>query len=124
MTPRSRPALCLALAAGLSGAASAEVTLINVFEVPQGQLQAVEKAWAAARDFLQDEPGYIDTALHRALDDTARFRLVNVAHWDSPEAFRAAIEKMRAAGVFQQIEGLVATPMLYQVVVPAQEAGQ
>lgn len=96
--------------------ADAGVTLINVFEVPTGRQETVIAAWERARDFLSQQPGYISTALHRSLAPDARFALINVAQWENPEAFRAATERMRAAGVFPEIEGLGVTPALYRVV--------
>ncbi|MBN9887545.1 antibiotic biosynthesis monooxygenase family protein [Salipiger abyssi] len=101
----------------LSGsAAMAEVTLINVFEVPPGQRDAAVAAWETARDFLQEQPGYISTALHGSLDPQARFSLINIAHWESPAHFADAIAAMRAAGAFPPVEGVVPNAALYEVV--------
>ncbi|ALG90555.1 MAG: antibiotic biosynthesis monooxygenase [Confluentimicrobium sp.] len=108
--------LFTALFLGAPALASADVTLINVFEVPQGREEAAITAWEAARDFLRQEPGYISTELHRSLSPDARFRLINVAKWQSPAAFEAAIGRMQAAEVFPRIEGLVSTPALYSVI--------
>ncbi len=106
-------------ALGLIGAApsaSAAVTLINVFEAPAEQLDAAIAGWEAARDFLAKEPGYISTSLHQALTSDARFQLINVAIWESPAAFQAAIGKMQAAKVFPRLEGVIANPALYRVI--------
>lgn len=103
-------------AATTASTAAAEVTLINVFEVPPAKLDAVMAAWEDARAFLAAQPGYIDTGLHRALSPEARFQLINVARWDSAEAFQAAIGAMQAAGVFPEIEGVTMTPGLYRVI--------
>ncbi|MBJ3775519.1 antibiotic biosynthesis monooxygenase family protein [Acuticoccus mangrovi] len=94
--------------------ADGPVTLINVFEVPDGRLAETVDAWHAARDFLVEQPGYISTELHEALGADARFSLVNVARWQSTGCFRAAMEKMQAAGVFRPAEGLRFTPALYR----------
>ncbi len=106
----------LAVVAAGSGTAAAEVTLINVFEVPAGRQAEAIAAWERARAFLSDQPGYVSTALHRALSPDARFALINVAIWDSPEAFRAAVAAMREAEVFPRIEGLGVNPALYRVI--------
>ena len=110
----------LAIATGLAVASAsptaADVTLINVFEVPENQVETVITAWQKARDFLSDEPGYIETALHRSLQADARFQLINIARWQSAEQFFAATAKMRAAGVFPRIDGLGVNPALYSVV--------
>ena len=95
---------------------STEVTLINVFEVPEGALDKTIEMWAKGRDFLQTQPGYISTALHQSIAPDAKFALINVAIWESPETFQAAIAAMRARGAAPQIEGLSFTPALYTVV--------
>ena len=102
--------------AALAQTAFADVTLINVFEVPESQIETVISAWEDARDFLSDEPGYIETSLHQSLQPNARFQLINVARWESQSAFLAATANMRAAGVFPRIEGLGVNPALYSVV--------
>lgn len=113
--------LIRSLAVGASLAASKpavadDVTLINVFEVPQGQEEIVVEAWERARDFLSAEPGYISTALHRAILPDARFALINIATWESPDAFQRAITRMHDAGVFPRIDGLGVNPALYRVI--------
>lgn len=115
LTTTIRSAAC-ACAIGLAAPVSANVTLINVFEVPKGQLATVITAWEEARDFLAEQPGYLGTALHQSLAADARFRLVNIANWTSPQAYTAAVTRMRDAGVFPRIEGLGVNPSLYEVV--------
>lgn len=99
-----------------AGPGAAEVTLINVFEVPEGRLDDAVAGWETARDFLSERPGYISTALHQSLTDEARFRLINVAVWESPEAFATAARAMADEGVFPRIEGLGVNPALYRVI--------
>lgn len=96
--------------------ATADVTLINVFEVPRGETERVIAAWEKARDFLSDEPGYIATALHRSIGDDARFQLINVARWESPQLFSKAIARMNEAEIFPKIDGLRINPALYRVI--------
>ena len=67
------------------------VILINSFEVPAADADTFVAAWEKTRDFLQTQPGYIDTSLHRALASDAEFQFVNVARWASAEEFTAAI---------------------------------
>ncbi|WP_434288068.1 antibiotic biosynthesis monooxygenase family protein [Celeribacter sp. SCSIO 80788] len=102
--------LCLAC---LACSASADVTLINVFEVPEGQRDSAIASWEAARDFLAGQPGYISTSLQASLAPDARFALINIAKWDTPEAFAEATRKMQAANIFPPVEGLRFTPALY-----------
>ncbi len=94
----------------------AEVTLINVFEVPEGALEETIEMWARGRDFLKTQPGYVSTALHQSIAPEARFALINIAIWESAAAFYAASAEMHAAGAAPQIEGLTFTPGLYTVV--------
>ena len=109
-------AVALALSLIQPDIAIAEVILINAFEVPSDQQEAVIAAWEDARDFLSTQPGYVDTALHSAVTPDARFELVNIARWESPEAFMAATQAMRASGVFVPPQGTVANPALYTII--------
>ena len=40
---------------------------------------------------MEQQRGYVSTALHRSLDPTARFRYINIAVWESPEHFSTAM---------------------------------
>jgi len=40
------------------------LTLINAFEVPDGDAEQFIAAWEKTRDYLETQPGYVDTALH------------------------------------------------------------
>lgn len=40
------------------------VTLINAFEVSPEDANPFLAAWENVRDYLETQPGYIDTALH------------------------------------------------------------
>ena len=92
------------------------VTLINVFEVPEGALEQTIEMWRKSRDFLQTQPGYVSTALHQSLGPDAKYALVNVAIWESAKAFQAASAAMRAKVGAPVIEGLTFTPGLYKVI--------
>lgn len=93
------------------------VTLINVFEIEEGKLDAALAMWTASRDLLQQQPGYISTALHQALMPDARFQLINIAQWESAEAFQNAMQTLRAErGERNMIEGVKGNPALYHVI--------
>lgn len=64
------------------------IVLINVFEVRPGKEDAFFEAWKRVAAVMEARPGFIHTRLHRA---TAGPRFVNVAEWESMEAFAAAI---------------------------------
>jgi heme-degrading monooxygenase HmoA len=89
--------------------------LINVFEVPTGRDEEFLQGWSAAQEFMQRQPGYVSTRLHRSLDPTVGFRFINVAEWATPADFQAAVShpelvKLRAASPF------VHHPALYEVI--------
>ena len=93
----------------------ANVVLINVFEVPEGRDAEFLQGWMAALDFLQRQPGYISTQLHRSLDPAARFRFVNVAAWATPADFQAAVNQPDFADLRRAMP-FASYPALYQVV--------
>lgn len=90
--------------------------LINPFEVPVDKLNEAILMWEQGRDSLQNQPGYISTALHLSIADDARFRLINVAKWESVESFTVASKKMQAESVLPKIEGVIPSPALYTVI--------
>lgn len=89
------------------------VVLINTFEVPYGQDEAFLENWERARAFLATQQGYLSTRLHRSLSPRADFRFVNVALWESAQAFHAAISQPGFAGAAFPFP---AHASLYQVV--------
>lgn len=95
---------------------TSSVILINPFTVPEGKLDEAIKSWENGRDFLSQQPGYISTKLHQSLDPEAQYALINVAEWETPAQFKAAIAAMRARSAFTPIEGVVPAPALYKVI--------
>lgn len=90
--------------------------LINPFVVPSGSEEDAIAMWKKARDFLQEQPGYISTKLHRSLSPDATYTLINIAHWESVEAFRAATAAMRESGAIPRIKGVKGDPQLYHII--------
>jgi heme-degrading monooxygenase HmoA len=91
------------------------VILINPFEVPDGTNdEEFLRGWERAADYMRQQPGFVSTRLHRALQPDARFRFVNVAEWESPQDFQAAV----GSEEFRQIASGAASgsPALYEVV--------
>lgn len=70
---------------------SSPVVLINALEVPEGDDETFLGGWDRANAYLSTQDGYRSTRLHRSLSPNADFRFVNVALWDSPQAFQGAI---------------------------------
>ena len=89
--------------------------MINAFEVPEGQDEEFIRGWEASRDHLAAQPGYVDTALHQAVSPDADFRFVNVAHWQSPDQFRAAMQSDGFRQASAALAGFRAHPALYRV---------
>jgi heme-degrading monooxygenase HmoA len=91
------------------------VVLINAFELPgNANDQDFLAGWDRAVEYLQNQPGFVNTRLHRAVTPDARFRFVNVAEWNSPQDFAAAVTSEQ----FQEIasRGPAGTRALYEVV--------
>ena len=66
--------------------------LINPFEVPEGTDDArFLEGWNRAADYMRSRPGFVGSRLHRAVSQNPKFRFVNVAEWESPQDFRAAV---------------------------------
>jgi heme oxygenase (mycobilin-producing) len=92
------------------------VILINAFEVPAADAEGFVAAWEKTRDYLETQPGYIDTALHRALTPDAEFQFVNVARWQTLEEFRAATQSPGFRQAAAGLAGYRPHPALYHVV--------
>ena len=92
------------------------VTLINSFEVPAAQAGAFIAAWEQTRDYLQTQPGYLETALHQALTPDADFQFVNIARWRSADDFAAAIQSPGFRASAAGLAGYQPHPALYQIV--------
>ncbi len=91
------------------------VVLINPFEVPNGTPdEEFFQGWDRAAQFMREQPGFLNSRLHRALAPNARFRFVNVADWTSPPAFQAAVTSPQ----FREIASaaLPGSPALYEIV--------
>ena len=69
----------------------ASVILINPFEVSPEKDDEFLQGWEGAAEYLRQQRGFISTRLHRALSPEARFRFINVAEWESPQDFQAAV---------------------------------
>lgn len=92
------------------------VVLINVFEVPEGRGDEFVSGWQIAAAHMRTQPGYISTRLHESLDPHAGYRFVNVAEWESPQAFQAAINAPEFRAAAHAIAFATAHPSLYHVV--------
>lgn len=73
-----------------SGEPDGPVTFINVFEIPSAQVEAFVAGWRERARLMSTAPGFRDAELHQAVSAETRFQLVNVAHWESRQAWEAA----------------------------------
>ena len=92
------------------------LTLINPFEVPGEQAEQFIAAWEKTRDYLETQPGYVDTALHQAVMPGADFQFVNVAHWATAGEFLAATQSPEFLDSAVGLVGYPLHPSLYRVV--------
>jgi heme-degrading monooxygenase HmoA len=91
------------------------VILINPFEVPAGTNdEDFLRGWERAADYMRQQPGFVSTRLHRALRPDARFRFINVAEWESPQDFQAAVGSEQFREIAQG--AAPGSPALYEVV--------
>ncbi|MEA2359184.1 MAG: hypothetical protein QOI62_2444 [Solirubrobacteraceae bacterium] len=83
--------------------------LIDAVEVADADDPAFLAAWEGARAMLRSCPGYLGARLHRSVMAEADFRFVDVAWWETPEAFAAA-------AVGRDLAGTRSHAALYEVV--------
>ena len=92
------------------------LTLVNLFTVPAGEEDAFEARFKAVCEKLDGMPGFEGTELHRNAgvgDPTYAF--VNIAKWESAEAWREALPKI-LAGAGGVSLGVVPKAALYESV--------
>ena len=70
----------------------ANVIVVNPFEVPKGKEEQALAMWDKFAEYFRRQPGYVSSKLHRAISPDARFHLVTVAEWASPDHFMAALK--------------------------------
>ena len=92
------------------------ITLINAFMVPDGKEAEAIAYWEKAAEFMRTQPGYVSTALHEAVLPDAKFHLINVAKWETAEAFLKASKAFRTSGGIKPVKGVVPNPSLYTVI--------
>lgn len=90
------------------------VTLVNPFEVPEGEDERFVAGWERARAALADQRGYLGTRLHRSTDGS-HFRFVDLARWSSPLMFARATQRPEFRAAADALR-FAAHPALYSVV--------
>ncbi|HEY6468778.1 MAG TPA: antibiotic biosynthesis monooxygenase family protein [Candidatus Dormibacteraeota bacterium] len=66
------------------------IPFINLFEVPTGDDTQFMALWQRVNTYMAAKPGYRSHRLHRALSDSAHYRYINYAEWDSVEQWQGA----------------------------------
>ena len=92
----------------------ANVILINPFEVPVDRGDEFLAGWSKAADYMRRQAGFAGTRLHRALSPDARFGFVNLAEWESPRHFQAAVTSPEFGKLTK--DGPPGNPSLYEIV--------
>lgn len=92
------------------------VRFINLFEVPAGEEEAVLEFWRGINAYMVAKPGYLGHQLHRSLADDATYRFVNVAEWESAQAWEDAHDEGMWALVKKGTAKYTNVPALYDVI--------
>ncbi|HUR23518.1 MAG TPA: antibiotic biosynthesis monooxygenase family protein [Acidimicrobiales bacterium] len=69
-----------------------QCTVIVSYEVAHEDAERFLDSWEKANNFLRKQPGFVSTALHRAVSANPDFRFVNVSCWENDDAFRSATQ--------------------------------
>ena len=91
------------------------VILVNTFRVAPEDADRLVEAWSVDAAYLKAKPGFISTQLHRGIGGSTTF--LNVAVWESVEAFRGAFSDPKFQETFASYpDSTVASPHLFQKV--------
>ena len=97
------------------GVEASPVVLINLFTLDKADEAAMLKAWTDDAQFMQRQPGFISTQLHRAIGNGCAY--LNYAIWESNAAFRAAFTNPEFQSKLSHYpSSAVASPHLFQKV--------
>ena len=89
------------------------VVLVNLFTLDKSDEVAMLQAWTDDAQFMQRQPGYISTQLHRATGEGCTY--LNYAIWESTAAFRAAFSHPNfQAKLSDYPSSVVAVPHLFE----------
>lgn len=94
------------------------VVLVNPFTVDAADVERFLEVWTADAEFMAGRSGFVSTQLHRGTAGSTTF--LNVAHWSSPGALRAAFTSPEfRARLADYPESATASPHLFRrVAVP------
>ncbi|MEM7008463.1 MAG: antibiotic biosynthesis monooxygenase family protein [Thermodesulfobacteriota bacterium] len=93
------------------------VILINPFEVPKGKEEECLQMWERGAEYLKKQPGYINTKLHQSMLPDSKFHFVNVAEWETPEAFFKAVQSEEFLKIVEgSMDAYPHYPCLYTII--------
>ena len=101
---------------------SEPITLINAFTVPVDETEEFLRRWKNTAAIMAGQPGFVRARMYRSVADDAELRFVNVAEWESRQAFeqvtanpdfRTATQRVLAAPDLH----IVPRPAVYEVAV-------
>ncbi len=93
-----------------------QCTVIVAYEVAHEDCERFLDSWEKADAYLKDQPGYVSTALHRAVSANPDFRFVNIACWESEDAFRKATQSLEFREASGRLEPFNIHASVYDVV--------
>lgn len=92
------------------------VTLINVFIVPEDKEDEFVVNWRKSAAQFQLEPGFVETHFHKNTGiGNPTFTFINIATWESPDAWRIAHEKFPPTEY--AVEGVRGHPAIYEPII-------
>jgi heme oxygenase (mycobilin-producing) len=108
-------------------AAEHPFVFVNAIEIPPEQVDAFVAGWRDRAEFMRRQPGFRDYRMLRAVLPDSRFQLINVARWDSQDAFGAATADPEFQAALRALNDnpdfdLQPNPGLYRVALHAQAA--
>jgi heme-degrading monooxygenase HmoA len=89
-----------------------QIVLVNKITVPPGEVDRAIEAWSEDAAFMQRQPGFVSTQLHRGVGGSST--LVNVAVWESAAALRAAFTSPEFQGRLERYpDGTATSPHVF-----------
>ena len=105
----------VSLTTQLGATHSGPVVLVNKFTVAREDRDALLAAWAIDAAYMQRQPGFIWTQLHRGIGDSSVF--LNYAIWESLDAFKHAFAQPEfRSRLAEYPASAVASPYLFEKV--------
>jgi heme-degrading monooxygenase HmoA len=93
------------------------IVLIHPFQVETHQEQEFLNAWKQVDYYMQNQAGFIETSLHKALSDGLKaFSFVNIAHWESADAFFNAVKNPDFQLLSKHVLNFSKGPGLYEII--------